>query len=244
MTGSTRRWRTTPPRGPGCGQLTTTRSGPAGRGVGRGEPGRGDGLRHRDRPAKGSLDYGTVAYNAATGATVWTRRYTGIMPESVNEATSVAVSPDGSQVFVTGFSTGTATSEVELDWATVAYAAATGARLWASRYAGPGDYNLTSALGVSPDGSEVFVTGYGVTTPGGSTTDYETAAFRASTGGRLWAASYTGGGDTNQAASLAVSPDGPTVFVTGLSANPNNHADYATIAYGAAATRPAAGRAP
>ena len=43
----------------------------------------------------------------------------------------------------------------------MAYDAATGAKVWVSRYDGPahGD-DFATALGVSPDGSTVFVTGY------------------------------------------------------------------------------------
>jgi Tol biopolymer transport system component len=81
------------------------------------------------------------------------------------------MSPDGSQVFVTGSSEGSTSSD---DYASVAYDATTGATLWVKRYTRPGgDY--ATALGMSPDGSQVFVTGesYGST----SYEDYATVAY-------------------------------------------------------------------
>jgi hypothetical protein len=65
--------------------------------------------------------------------------------------------------------------------------AAPGAQLWAARYNGPGNYyDQATALGVSRDGSEVFVTGV-VTEGDASTYDYATVAYDAATGDELWA---------------------------------------------------------
>src|SRR5262249_11640650 len=88
---------------------------------------------------------------ATPGAQLWASRYNG--PASADdEAFSEAASPDGATVFVTGDSTGTGTG---LNYATVAYSTATGARRWASRYNGPGngdDYGQSVA--VSPAGDK------------------------------------------------------------------------------------------
>ncbi len=82
------------------------------------------------------------------------------------------MSPDGSEVFVTGDSA-ESTSD---DYGTVAYDASTGAELWAKRYNGPGNgYDQATALGVSPDGSEVFVTGGSAGSTSGE--DYATVAY-------------------------------------------------------------------
>jgi hypothetical protein len=56
-----------------------------------------------------------------------------------------------------------------------------GAQLWVSRYSGPGSgVDFARALGVSPDGSRVLVTGLG--RGSGTGDDYATVAYDASTG--------------------------------------------------------------
>src|SRR6266550_951936 len=142
---------------------------------------------------------GTVA---TPGEELWVKRYNG--PGNGNDGgTSGAVSPDGSTVFVTGGSCGSGT---DCDYATLAYDASTGAQLWAKRYNGPGNgFDWARALGVSPDGSTVFVTGR---SPGSGTgVDYATLAYDASTGAKLWVKRYNGpGNNSDLAAALGVSP--------------------------------------
>jgi DNA-binding beta-propeller fold protein YncE len=176
------------------------------------------------------VDYGTVAYNAATGARRWAARYSG-PGYGWDAASSAAVSPTGGMVFVTGVSQGTTSG---LDYATVAYNAATGARLWVARYNGPGNGDDGAAqVAVSPTGGTVFVTGYSQGTASGL--DYATVAYNAATGAQRWAARYHGPGTgDNFAQSLAVSPGGGTVYVTGQSKATATAADYATVAYNAA----------
>lgn len=233
----------------------------------------------------GSQDYTTFAYNAATGAKLWARRYNG-PGKRADEASSLAVSPSGGAVFVTGYTTGAAGT----DYATVAYDAATGARLWAKRYNGPGNGDdYASSVAVSPSGDTVYVTGTSTSaTPGtdyvtvaydaatgatrwvrryhglmygldgaskvtvspsgdmvyvtgtsiGTTTtnyDYATVAYNAATGTRVWVSRYNGPANAvDSARSLAVSPSGDTVFVTGSSTGTGSNDDYATVAYNAA----------
>jgi WD40 repeat protein len=175
-----------------------------------------------------SEDYATVGYNAATGAQLWASRYNG-PDNSEDEASSVAISPDGKTVFVTGYSFGTTAGEV--DYATVAYSAATGAQLWAKRYISPALQGFATSVAVSPDGKAVFVTGYsGSQTSGGY--DYATVAYNPATGAQLWVKRYAGPAGDDFAHSMTVS--GSTVYVTGSSIGTNNGYDYATVAYNAA----------
>ncbi len=174
--------------------------------------------------------YATVAYDAATGADLWTALY-NYNGGSGHSAVSVAVSPDGTKVFVTGESNN---FDIDFDYATVAYDAASGAQLWAARYRGPGGgHDTPVALAVSPDGTRVFVTGT-ASLSNRSGYEYATVAYDAASGGQLWAALYSGPEGLSGASSLAVSPDGTRVFVTGDSAGSEGSDYYATVAYDAA----------
>ncbi len=183
-----------------------------------------------ESPGVGTFsDYATLAYDASTGATLWTRRYNG--PGSLDDfGNSVTVSPDGAEVFVTGDSDGPSGSK---DYATLAYDASSGATLWESRYNGPADAaDVALLVKVTPDGTRVVVTG----SSEGSTflTDYATVAYDASTGSSLWTKRYNGPGNGDDYAySLGVSPDGTRVFVTGGSGGSGTSSDYATLAYDA-----------
>jgi WD40 repeat protein len=167
---------------------------------------------------------------AVPGTQLWVQRYNG-PGNHYDAASSVAVSPDGGTVFVTGSSSGV---NLVSDYATVAYNAATGAQRWARLYNGPGNgSDQASSVAVSPDGGTVFVTGSsdGVNI----VSDYATVAYNAATGAQRWVKRYNGPGNGYDAArSVAVSPGGGTVFVTGDSRGIHSGADYATVAYNAA----------
>lgn len=178
----------------------------------------------------GNLDYRTIAYDAVTGTEIWNSTYDGIAgPGSLDsdEATAIGVSPDGTTVFVTGNIRGEPTRN--LDVATVAYDAATGRELWASRYGLKRD-DTARALEVSADGSTIFVAGKSQSPTTGR--DYATVAYDSATGTKIWVDRYDGpntGGD--KATALGVSPDGSALFVTGESRGATSHRDYATVAY-------------
>lgn len=119
------------------------------------------------------------------------------------------MSPDGSGVFVTGQRGGNG-----IGYQTVAYDGVTGGELWARYFSGRG-FGLAEDVAVSPDSSTVYVTGY-VNGAAPDTTQYATVAYTAATGTWRWLAVYPGKatGDS-QASSVAVSPSGSQVFVTG-----------------------------
>jgi DNA-binding beta-propeller fold protein YncE len=175
------------------------------------------------------FDYLTVAYDAASGEVRWAKRYEGPRTGARDIASSIAIAPDGSSVYVTGGST---SPDRSLDYATLAYEASTGTMRWVRRFGvriiGSGDG--ARAVAVSPDGSKVLVTGrsYRGDISG---RDMATIEYDASTGAIVWVRLY---GhllhESERATSLAVSPDGSTVFVTGNRFH-NDGYDFATVAY-------------
>jgi hypothetical protein len=186
----------------------------------------------------GHYDYVTIAYSTSTGSRVWFQRFDSTSHLDDIPA-ALAVSPDGSKVFVTGSSVGSSSGQ---DYATVAYDAATGARLWIVRFNWTSLDDAATAIGVSPDGSKVFVTGSSVASVSGS--DYATIAYDASSGARIWFRRFNGplSNSIDTASALAVSPDGSKVYVSGLSEYNNSQGDggdysATTVAYSAAGTQ-------
>jgi hypothetical protein len=177
--------------------------------------------------ATNGQDYVTLAYSAANGSTLWSARFNGSGNES-DYGREVAVSPDGARVFVTGTSWADVTGR---DYATVAYNAATGSRLWTQRFSSAGERSdYGRAIAPSRDGSKVFVTGasYGGTTG----PDYVTIAYDASTGATAWTSRYNGpksGADSAYA--IAASPDGTRLAVTGVSPGSATGQDFASVSY-------------
>jgi hypothetical protein len=172
----------------------------------------------------------TVAYNAATGARRWVSRYNG--PAGLkDDAHSLAVAPGSREVVVTVASHGRGSG---IDYATVAYNAATGARLWVSRYNSRANSTDDAAsVAIGPGGHRVSVTGHsrGVR----SWQDYATIAYNAATGA---------GGGSAATTARTTSPTGPPqppsapagsiVYVTGFSEGRISDLDYAAVAYNAA----------
>src|SRR6266508_4501353 len=105
-----------------------------------------------------------------------------------------------------------------------------GAQLWTKRFSSPGDRaDAALSIAVDPGGTKVFVAGY-VNDPSGAS-DYATVSYDLSTGRQLWRAIYRGAGLGSAIQSVAVSPDGSSVYVTGQSYGATSSFDYVTIAY-------------
>src|SRR5215470_15104396 len=142
----------------------------------------------------------TVAYNTATGARLWARTYphdNAGGPDNV-----IAVSPDGTRVYVTGWQGAVA----------IAYAAGTGRRLWVSRV----NHERVSldGLAVSPDGATVYEAGSGKVSGRGPY--IAVIAYDAATGRQRWLRYYTRVEPAYaELHAVAVSPDGSTVYVSG-----------------------------
>lgn len=193
--------------------------------------------------AKGSgtdnpSDYMMVAYRADTGQRAWRSTYDGA-GRSEDQALALAVDPDASRIYVTGRSG--LPDENDYSYATVAYSAASGAQLWASRYSGRAkglSYGaaLTVAGTQNPAADDavetrVYVTGVSaaisrarveVPYPASlaasySNSDIGTLAYDAATGMQLWVDHASVGHSDDVGRAVVASPDGGRVYVAGTS---------------------------
>lgn len=157
---------------------------------------------------------GTVAYDA-DGNQLWTKQF----PKSY--AVALAISADGSKLFVIG---GSSSSQGNSDFATFALDSLTGTELWLTTYDG-GASESPSALALSEDGNNLYVVGR--SGPDYVESDYATMAYNTATGTQLWSARYDGPSHVfDEPADVGVSADGSRVVVTGES-----WGDYATVSY-------------
>lgn len=169
------------------------------------------------------MDLAVIGVDAVTGSLQWSARYNGAA-NGEEMARDVVMNLDGTRAFVVG------RTQVGSDWfrahdgVIVAYDTATGAQLWASTVAGSrGEQDELFAVGVSADGARVYAAGSVDNV--GTGRDMVVIAFDATTGARLWTATYAGTASAqDQAAALAVV--GSHVVVTGMSGN-----DFATVAF-------------
>jgi hypothetical protein len=168
-------------------------------------------------------DYATIAYNALTGAQRWDVAYDGPAHRG-DVARSVASAPDGSRIFVTGYSQ---SALEQYDIGTIAYDTATGQQAWVTRTAGP-DKGFVSgdAITVNPAGTTVFVAGgrdrAAVSEPTtGRPEDVDgdiiTVALNSANGAQRWSATYGQPGYLVERATDIVA-NNSKVYVTGLSA--------------------------
>lgn len=148
-----------------------------------------------------------IAYDATSGAELWWSR---CVMDGFASTSDMGLAADGTMLFVTGADRSSAGTG---GWATVAFDAATGDRLWVKhlyRSRGGEGYGVATALAISPDSETLFVTGYNQ----GRSVDYVTLAYDARSGSRLWLVRY--GTDRDEGAfAVAVSPDGTRLFVAG-----------------------------
>ena len=123
----------------------------------------------------GTQEFNTLGYDAATGIRLWSVTYAG-PPKRNAIPEAIAISPDGSAVFVTGF----VDTLSAVQYATVGYATATGAQLWQARLTGlPGALTIPVSVIVSPDSSTVFVSGGSSQDTVSGPSEYLTVAYSA-----------------------------------------------------------------
>jgi hypothetical protein len=156
----------------------------------------------------------TVAYDTGDGTKLWASRISAGQGNMVIPR-RLAVSSDGARVYMTGSRTGRHGIDDFWNYVTAAYEADTGSRAWMRTFDGRAHGGDTAeGLGVSPDGSHVFVTGTSRDV-GNNDRDVVTIAYEAGDGSRTWIRRYDLGAD-DWASDLMVSPKGARVFVAGF----------------------------
>jgi hypothetical protein len=176
-----------------------------------------------------------AALDGATGSVLWSDAYNG--PGNIQDsADSIEVTQDGSMVIVAGTRDDADMSQERSDYVAIGYDATTGARRWVATH-DSGTFDHLEDLTISPDGSRFYVTGFTRGRFGDEDRDYLTVGFDARTGDKLWTAREASpdvGAGFDYPWSVAVSPDGATVAVTGwweVVASPENKLAYGTVAY-------------
>lgn len=173
-----------------------------------------------------------MAFRTSDGHLLWQVHLGApIRPGTGAQSAALAVSPDGTDVFVTGSGAPPGGHSTVPRVFTAALRATDGYRLWTALY-GPGGSGAT-AIAVDPVLARVYVAGS--SHPTAPNADFLTVAYRAGDGHRLWAATYAGpAGRDDAARSIAVDPRGTWVAVTGWSEGSQGETQTATVLYAAA----------
>lgn len=179
----------------------------------------------------GRSDITAKALSASNGAVQWSSSNPN--PAGLRDTpNAIAVSPDGTSVYVVGRRL---PGSYYGDYVTVAFRAADGAQRWVGTRGGVGE-DAAQAVSVSSDSSRVYVTGY-VAEAGGAGAldlDYGTVAYDAATGRESCSSRYQGPNSAvygDYDAGYAVLPAGDRVYVTGYSDGLLGSRDTATIGY-------------
>lgn len=149
---------------------------------------------------------------AAAGDVDWSASLNG-SANDYDQASAIAVSPDGSKVFVTGVLVSASTQK---DLFVAAYATDTGHRLWLRRFDGLRHLDdFGNDVAVDATGSTVYVTGNSVR--GSSLSDIVTIAYGAKGGAVRWVSLHKEAGGNGTGVSVSVL--GTRVFVGGEISN-------------------------
>jgi DNA-binding beta-propeller fold protein YncE len=175
-----------------------------------------------------------VSYDAATGARVRSSAYND---GADDYASDLALSRDGTHLFVTGVRVYVSGQAVAQDVRTVGFDASLRVTLSQEFDGGQGN-DSPRAVAVSPRGDSVYVTGEsdeGRVARFGEvrSTAAVTIAYDAASGTRLWVARYPGlGRAPDTGLDVVASPRGTLVFVIATSDSGCSGSDVATLAYG------------
>jgi WD40 repeat protein len=166
----------------------------------------------------------------ADGERTWLTRWGN--PDHHSFPTSIAVSPDGRLVFVSGtWRTDQVAAEGHLT--TIAFDSGTGEIVWKANYDGPGNgTDNAREIVVSPDGRTLYVAGISAGRDNADL-DYAAIAYDARSGSELWVTRWdgVGKGNTDSPFAIDVSSRGDMLYLTGWSYGEGEfNNDYGTIA--------------
>jgi hypothetical protein len=165
----------------------------------------------------------TIAYDAA-GTELWMARSTGCTANGCSSRpwynNPIAVSPDGSRVFVSSLNYN---PQTEIGFVTVAYDSVSGEEMWSTRYeAGDlADCFCSPPVTVNPNGEEVYISGladFVAAVPGGTgatTGNATTLAYDSLTGAQKWVGVYAPAAGSASPEAIAVAPYDDRIFVAG-----------------------------
>lgn len=184
-----------------------------------------------------SIGFVIVATDAEDGTQRWATSFAPQDSEFERPAT-MAISPDGSKLFVTGWSAVTDPGKhlgFNYDYLTIAVDTSNGDVLWSRRFDGAGA-DMDLAWSVVADDERAYISGRSAAISGHpdmTDEDAITIAYDAVTGEIEWKASYDYEGGSEQGIALAVDPIRERVFVVGLGKGDQSDFDVAlkAIAY-------------
>ena len=167
-------------------------------------------------------DYVTMKFDNSCNH-VWTQTYGG-SAEALDKINAIAVDQVSGNVYVTGRSKSTATSE---DYFTISYDN-NGVYLWDHRYTSTGaGFDEATDIQLSGTGF-VYLTGYSYES--GTNNDYTTIKYDVN-GNLIWDTRFNGpSGLSDQAVKMQLDPS-ENIFVTGASHGGSTNLDYSTIKY-------------
>lgn len=176
------------------------------------------------------MTFYVLAHDGTDGAILWEDFFLAEITNLPDEAKAVAVSPNGSMVFVAGY---TSTSAGGRAFSVLAYDATDGKVLWQKQIDRKGDLDdVANAVAVSPDGSKVFAAGYTTSPKGGKA--FYVIAYNATNGVMLWEDYNNKAGNlADEANAVAVSPDGSKVIAAGYTSTSAGGKAFSVRAYNA-----------